>query len=66
MRIKLKEENSEKEIDVEDGSTVEEVLREEGKNPSEVLTAVNGTITSKKHELKDRDEVELLEVIAGG
>lgn len=66
MKITIVEENSEKQVSVDKGSTVEEVLKDLNKNPSEYLTSVNDTITSKKHEIEEGDRIELLDVIAGG
>ena len=60
------EETSEKEVEVEEGTSVSEFLGDREIERQEVLVARNGTIISGKHELQDGDEIRVFDVIAGG
>ncbi|PSH01759.1 MAG: hypothetical protein BRC26_03030 [Nanohaloarchaea archaeon QH_8_44_6] len=56
----------EKEIEVDQGLTVDQLLDDEGIERQEVLVSRNGTIISGRHELEDRDRIRVFDVIAGG
>ncbi|MBC5792952.1 MAG: MoaD/ThiS family protein [Nanohaloarchaea archaeon] len=60
------ESEKEKNLEVEEGTTIEYLLEEEGIEAQEVLVAKNGTIISGKHELEDGDSLTVMDVIAGG
>lgn len=60
------EERREKELDLEEGYTVKQLLEMQEINSEEVLSAVNNTIVSKEHEISDGDTVRVFDVIAGG
>jgi thiamine biosynthesis protein ThiS len=60
------EEKKETELDVEEGTSVSEFLKEQGIERQEVLVSRNGTIISGSHRLEDGDEIEVFDVIAGG
>ncbi len=65
MRDDLEEE-VEREVKLEGSSTVSDLLDQEGIEREEVLVSRNGTVISGKHELKEGDEIKILDVIAGG
>ena len=65
MRDDLENEK-EKELDVDEGLMVDELLDSQGIERQEVLVSRNGTIISGKHELEDGDKVRVFDVIAGG
>jgi thiamine biosynthesis protein ThiS len=46
--------------------TVKQLLDRQGIERQEVLVSRNGTILTDNHELDDGDEVEIVDVIAGG
>lgn len=54
------------ELEVEEGTGVNEFLERQGIEREEVLVSRNGTIISGKHKLKDGDELKVMDVIAGG
>ncbi|MFB6174432.1 MAG: MoaD/ThiS family protein [Candidatus Nanohalobium sp.] len=56
----------EKDLDVDEGLMVDELLDREGIERQEVLVSRNGTIISGKHELEKGDKVRVFDVIAGG
>ncbi|PSH00632.1 MAG: thiamine biosynthesis protein ThiS [Nanohaloarchaea archaeon SW_7_46_7] len=56
----------EKEIEVDQGLTVDQLLDDEGIERQEVLVSRNGTIISGRHELEDGDRIRVFDVIAGG
>ncbi|MFB6213182.1 MAG: MoaD/ThiS family protein [Candidatus Nanohaloarchaea archaeon] len=60
------EEERERDIEVEQGTKVSELLDQEGVASEEVLVSRNGTIISGEHELEDGDTVTVRDVIAGG
>ncbi|MFB6203976.1 MAG: MoaD/ThiS family protein [Candidatus Nanohaloarchaea archaeon] len=60
------EEQTEKELEVEEGTEVEEFLKSRDIQPEEVLVSRNGTIISGRHELEEGDTVKVFDVIAGG
>ncbi|MFB6191311.1 MAG: MoaD/ThiS family protein [Candidatus Nanohaloarchaea archaeon] len=60
------EEERERDIEVEQGTKVSELLDREDIASEEVLVSRNGTIISGEHELEDGDTVTVRDVIAGG
>ena len=60
------DEREKKKVDVEEGTSVSDFLRDQGIERQEVLVSRNGTIISGSHEVEDGDEVEVFDVIAGG
>lgn len=60
------EKETESEIEVEEGTGVDEFLDSQGIEREEVLVSRNGTIISGKHKLEDGDELKVMDVIAGG
>lgn len=46
--------------------TVKQLLEKQGIERQEVLVSRNGTILTDNHELEDGDELEVVDVIAGG
>lgn len=60
------EEEAEKELNVDEGLMVDQLLEQEGIERQEVLVSRNGTIISGKHELESDDKIRVFDVIAGG
>lgn len=60
------EKEDERTIEVESGSTVEDLLDSLEVEPQEVLVVRNGTIVTGRHELDEEDELKVMDVIAGG
>lgn len=60
------EEEIERTVEVEKGTTVDVFLKSEGVEPQEVLVSRNGTIISGRHELEEGDTITVMDVIAGG
>ena len=60
------ENEEEKDLEVEEGLMVDQLLNKEGIERQEVLVSRNGTIISGKHELEDGDKIRVFDVIAGG
>jgi len=56
----------ESEIEVKEGTGVDEFLDAQGIEREEVLVSRNGKIISGKHKLEDKDELKVMDVIAGG
>lgn len=65
VRDDLEEETKEK-IEIEEGTTVSQLLDSRGVERQEVLVSRNGTIISGKHVLEEDDTVKVMDVIAGG
>ncbi len=55
-----------REIEIEKGLTVSELLDKLDIEKQEVLVARNGQIISESHKVKDGDELNIFDVIAGG
>ncbi len=60
------EEEVEKTVEVDEGTSIDEFLDSRNIERQEVLVSRNGTIISGKHELEDGDEIKVMDVIAGG
>lgn len=60
------EAEKEKELEVEGGADVEDVLEALGVEPQEILVSREGTILTDKHEIEDGDRLKVMDVIAGG
>lgn len=55
-----------KSLELEEATSIGQVLKSEGIESQEVLAAKNGTIVSEKHELEEGDTLTVMDVIAGG
>lgn len=55
-----------KQMELEQGTTVSELLDSEDISREEVLVSRNGAVISGRHELEDGDEIKVFDVIAGG
>jgi sulfur carrier protein ThiS len=55
-----------KELDLEKGTDVKQLLEEQGIERQEVLVSKNGTIVTDNHEIEDGDSLKIMDVIAGG
>ncbi|WEL20042.1 Sulfur transfer protein involved in thiamine biosynthesis [Candidatus Nanohalococcus occultus] len=51
---------------MDDGSTVKDLLEEQGIASEEVLVSIDGTVVSKSRVLEDGDSIRVFDVIAGG
>jgi sulfur carrier protein len=64
MQIALPD-GSRKEI-AESGSRIEDILKQLGINPVEVIVAKNGRIVSEEETAGDGDELKIVRVVHGG
>lgn len=55
-----------KELELEKGTDVKQLLDKQGIERQEVLVSRNGTILTDNHEIEDGDEIRVMDVIAGG
>ncbi|MEM2979775.1 MAG: MoaD/ThiS family protein [Thermoproteota archaeon] len=53
-------------IELNEDSSIEELLKTLRISPSEVVPVINGIIVTEKEVLKEGDEVKLLSVVSGG
>ncbi|WP_347722427.1 sulfur carrier protein ThiS [Candidatus Nanohalococcus occultus] len=60
------EKEVEKDLELDDGSTVKDLLEEQGIASEEVLVSIDGTVVSKSRVLEDGDSIRVFDVIAGG
>ncbi|MFB6147748.1 MAG: MoaD/ThiS family protein, partial [Candidatus Nanohaloarchaea archaeon] len=55
-----------RELSLEEGTEVSEMLEQQGISSEEVLVSRNGKIISGGHSLEDGDRITVRDVIAGG
>lgn len=55
-----------KNIDLEKGTDVKQLLENQGIERQEVLVSKNGTIVTDNHEIEEGDCIKIMDVIAGG
>jgi sulfur carrier protein ThiS len=55
-----------KELDLEKGTDVKQLLEDQGIERQEVLVSKNGTIVTDNHKIEDGDSLKIMDVIAGG
>lgn len=60
------EKEEEKQLKVEDGADIKDVLEKIDVEPQEVLVSRDNTILTEKHEVEEEDELKVMDVIAGG
>lgn len=60
------ESSKELEVELEDGSSVKDLLEIRDIPSEEVLASIEGSIVSKERVLEDGEEVRVFDVIAGG
>ena len=65
MEIIVKHRTEEK-VNVEDGSSIEDLLKKLGINRETVLTSRNGVISLEEEVLEEGDIVEIIPAISGG
>ncbi|MDI6654745.1 MAG: MoaD/ThiS family protein [Candidatus Hydrothermarchaeota archaeon] len=66
MKIKVKLNNKKSEVEVANGSTVDELLEKLGINRETVLVRRNKEICLEEELLKPNDFVEIIKVVSGG
>lgn len=66
MKVKVILGKEEREVDVEEGATVAEVLKALGINREEVVAKLGDAIVTEEEPLKEGSEIELIRVISGG
>ena len=66
MNIKLINKKDVKEIEIEENTTVEDILKQEDIPIETVVVKVNNETVTEDEILKDKDEVEVIKVIYGG
>ncbi|PSH02527.1 MAG: hypothetical protein BRC26_00115 [Nanohaloarchaea archaeon QH_8_44_6] len=60
------ESEEKKQLKLEEKTDVKQLLDKQGIERQEVLVSRNGTILTDNHEIKDGDEIRVMDVIAGG
>ncbi|MCD7781875.1 MAG: MoaD/ThiS family protein [Methanosphaera sp.] len=66
MKIKLVNKSDEKQVEIDDNTTVIDVLKQEEIPIETVVTKVNGITVTEDEKLNDNDELEVIKVIYGG
>ena len=66
MSIELLRKTKKKTIKYEKGMTVKDILINQKINTETVLVKLNGTIATLDEKLKDKDKLEILDIISGG
>ena len=66
LNVFIERENKKQEIELDDNSTLKDLLTKLNINPVTVVISKNGEIVSELAELKNKDKVELLSVVSGG
>lgn len=64
MKIRLR--NPDREVEVEGGRTVHDLLVELGVQPDTALVIRGGELVTRQDRLEDPDEIEIRPVISGG
>ncbi|MFP4116332.1 MAG: MoaD/ThiS family protein [Candidatus Aenigmatarchaeota archaeon] len=66
MPVKVIHEDVERDVDISNGTKVEEVLEEVDVNPETVIAEVDGEVVSLEEEVEGGEELKLLNVVSGG
>ena len=66
MKIKLINKKDVKEMEIDENTTVEDILKSEGIAVETVVVRVNGDTVTEDEIVSDGDEVEVIKVIYGG
>lgn len=66
MKIRVKLDSKKSEVEVAEGSTVEQVLEKLGINRETVLVRLNREICTEEEKLKPGDAVEIIRAVTGG
>lgn len=65
MKIAV-ETDTEQEVEVEDGTTIEALLARLGINRETVVVSLNGTLCTEEEPLKSGDRLKVIRVVTGG
>ena len=66
MSIELLRKTKKKTVKYEKGMTVKDILINQKINTETVLVKLGGTIATLDEKLKDKDKLEILDIISGG
>ncbi|MFB6076466.1 MAG: MoaD/ThiS family protein [Candidatus Aenigmatarchaeota archaeon] len=66
MEVKIKFREEESEIEIEEGSIIEDVLERVGINKETVIVKRNGKIIPPEEDVNDKDYLECIRIISGG
>jgi len=66
MKIFIEKTNTTKEIQLENQTTVLEILKELEINPETVIISKNNNLITQEAKLDNDDSIEILQVISGG
>ncbi|MEM3012099.1 MAG: MoaD/ThiS family protein [Candidatus Hadarchaeales archaeon] len=66
MRVKVRAEGREREVEVGEGTTVEGLLEELGYDRESVLVRKGKKLVVEEERLSEGDELEILRVVTGG
>ncbi|MBI5253561.1 MAG: sulfur carrier protein ThiS [Euryarchaeota archaeon] len=66
MKIKVKLDSKKSEVEVAEGSTVDELLEKLGINRETVLVRLNKEICTEEEKLKPGDTIEIIRAVTGG
>ncbi len=66
MKIRVKLDSKKSEVEVAEGSTVEQVLEKLGINRETVLVRLNREICTEEEKLKPNDFIRIIRAVTGG
>jgi len=66
MRVRVRSEGGEREIEVEEGATVQDLLERLGCDRESVLVRRGKRLVVEEERLSDGEELEILRVVTGG
>lgn len=66
MKIRVVDDCCTKQLEVQEGATIEGVLESESVNKQTIVIMLNGKVAHPSTQLKEGDELELVGVIYGG
>jgi thiamine biosynthesis protein ThiS len=66
IKVKIQRTNESKLVNINNGSTVKDILEKLSINFTTVLVTRNKEVITEETKLKDKDSLELLSVISGG
>jgi sulfur carrier protein len=64
--VKVRLRNPDREVEIEGGRTVHDLLVELGVRPDTALVIRGGELVTRQDRLRDQDEIEIRPVISGG
>jgi sulfur carrier protein len=66
MRVRVRDEGGEREVEMEEGATVQDLLEKLGYDRESVLVRRGRRLVVEEERLSDGEELEVLRVVTGG